>query len=387
MIYFDWNATTPMRPAAKAAWEEVTDTAWGNPSAVYRHGSRAKVILDDSRAKIAGIAGVGEAQLVFTSGATEACNGFIREAARRAEPGQEIWISAVEHPAVREAALHHWGEKRVRQIPVHDNGRVDLDWMSEQISRDSTAVVCVMAANNETGVLQPLPEVLEICQSAGVELFCDAVQWIGKQQGTPVPWSACAGVALGAHKFGGPKGTGCLVLGSEWTGLRLQCGGGQEMGSRAGTEDVAGIAAMAAALEAAAKELKEDPSAGPRDAFEERVLDQWPEARIHGRGAPRLWNTCLVSMPKYLSSRWIARLDKLGYQLSTGAACSAGKKGPSMVMQAMGVPDDPARRTLRISSGWLTQAADWENLHRAMGKVYDDLSEESSSGPGVVIEI
>ena len=243
-----------------------------------------------------------------------------------------------------------------------------------------------MAANNETGIIQPVDKVLGHCRAAGVDLFCDAVQWMGKVPGAPVQWGCLAGVAVGAHKFGGPKGTGCLITGPEWTGLRAQCGGGQEWGSRAGTEDVAGIAAMVAALEDSVSSAG-GYSAEPRDAFEKALLGCWPDAVVHGKSAPRLWNTSLVSLPRFASARWIARLVKRGFSVSTGAACSAGKKGPSMVMQAMGVDDSTARRTLRISAGWSTQPSDWRDLLTALQEIHDDLNQEQSSGPGVVIEI
>lgn len=387
MAYFDWNATTPLLPEAKAAWLQAMDSGWGNPSTAYRAGARAKLILDNARGSMAGLLHVRPEQIIFTSGATESNNAFIRIASTRANPEQQIWISAVEHPAVREAALHWWGKSRVVELPVTGAGLVDLDWISDHIAKADPALICVMAVNNETGIIQPIRELHAICSNAGIQLFSDAVQWFGKVQEPFSPYATLAGFSLSAHKFGGPKGTGCLVLGDDWTGSRLQVGGGQEFGSRAGTEDVAGITAMATALENRMQPVSVEKMCA-RDLFEKGLNATWPGIVIHGKDSPRIWNTCSVSLPHYNAPRWIARLDKKGFQVSTGAACSAGKKGPSRVMLAMGVADDVALRTLRISSGWETEPDDWKDLLAALVDVHSELSMEcTGTGPGNVIQI
>jgi cysteine desulfurase len=388
MTYFDWNATAPLLPSARSAWLAANEDGWANPSTAYRLGAGAKVVLENARESMAGWMGVTPERVVFTSGATEANNAFIHEAARRAHLDDKIWISAVEHPSVREAAIRFWGRERVVQIPVTGGGIVDLHWLEEHLGESRPAVVSVMAVNNETGVIQPCQSVLNLCKAHGVAFHTDAVQWFGKGNGNLIPWADCAGISISAHKFGGPKGTGCLILGEEWTGTVLQSGGGQEHGNRAGTEDVAGIASMVAALRTRMAEPLAEDQLAARDRFESGLLEQFPDAVVHGMAAPRMWNTCLVGLPDFKSARWIARLDKRGFQVSTGAACSAGKKGPSMVMQAMGVDDGVARRTLRISAGWETDPADWVALLEAMKEVHHELhSEEPEGGPGTVIEI
>jgi cysteine desulfurase len=388
MTYFDWNATAPLVPSARNAWLAAVEDAWGNPSTAYRLGAAAKVVLEESREAMADLMGVSHEQVVFTSGATEANNAFIHEAERRAHRNDKIWISAVEHPSVREAAIRFWGRERVVQMPVTVEGIVDLNWLDEHLSESRPALISVMAVNNETGVIQPCQSILKRCKTHGVPFHSDAVQWFGKGTGNLIPWGDCAGISISAHKFGGPKGTGCLVLGEEWTGTVMQAGGGQEHGNRAGTEDVAGIAAMVAALRTRMAGSLADDKLAARDQFESSLLEQFPNTVIHGMEAPRMWNTSSVGLPDFKSARWIARLDKRGFQVSTGAACSAGKKGASAVMQAMGVDDDIARRTLRISAGWETDPADWDALLEALKEVHQELaSEEPQGGPGTVIEI
>lgn len=388
MTYFDWNATAPLLPSARSAWLAASDDAWANPSTAYRLGAGAKVVLEESRETMAELIGVSPGRVVFTSGATEANNALIQEVARRAHSDDKIWISAVEHPSVREAAIRFWGNERVVQIPVTGDGIVDLQWVEEHIREFRPAIISVMAVNNESGVIQPCQPVLNLCKAHGVAFHTDAVQWFGKGNGNLIPWADCAGISISAHKFGGPKGTGCLILGQEWTGSVLQAGGGQENGHRAGTEDVAGIAAMVAALQTRLAEPLGADKLAARDHFESGLLEQFPNAVIHGMTAPRMWNTSLIGLPDFKSARWIARLDKRGFQVSTGAACSAGKKGPSMVMQAMGVDEGIARRTLRISAGWETEPDDWTALLEALKAVHEELlSEEPQGGPGTVIEI
>jgi cysteine desulfurase len=198
---------------------------------------------------------------------------------------------------------------------------------------------------------------------------------MGKLELANQPWGGCAGITFSGHKFGGPKGTGCLILGPEWRGLKVQAGGAQELDSRAGTENVAGVAAMVAALE----HRVSHPASN--DALH-------GEIKIHGKEAERVWNTCSLSLPDHRSSRWIAHLDKLGFQVSSGSACSTGKEGPSAVLAAMGVDPEMGHRTLRISSGWETTPEDWDHLYEAICATREKLDQSGgSAGPGKVIEI
>lgn len=388
MPYFDWNATAPLLSAAREAWLEASENTWANPSTAYRAGTSARLAMDEARERVGEVMGCHPEQVIFTSGATESNNGLLREAARKARPDGRIWISAVEHPSVTATAETYWGENRVVRIPVSADGVVDLDWIQDHLSRDRPELVSVMAANNETGVLEPWQIVRNLCREAGVAFHCDAAQWIGKCGRSY--WNGCAGVTLSGHKFGGPRGVGCLILDDQWKGLTVQAGGAQEMDMRSGTENIPAILGMVAAL------VERDRSGVPetvrsgRDDFEKSLREKWGDAVIiHGSAVPRLWNTSSLALPDFASSRWITRLDRLGFAVSSGSACSTGKAGPSPVLAAMGVNPETMRRTLRISGGWETRPEDWMGLLEALLEVRERLSgeDDKSSGPGKVIEI
>lgn len=388
MPYFDWNATALLHPDARAAWLEALDQFWGNPSTAYRAGARARLALDEARETVASCLRVPPDSVVFTSGATEANNGFIREAARRAKADARISISAIEHPCVRAAASHFWGNGRVIELPVDRTGRLDFDRFHDQIRKTRPSVVSVMAANNETGVVQPWERIQECCRDFGLPFHCDASQWIGKEGATD--WSGCAAVTFSAHKFGGPRGVGGLVLSPEWKGIRILSGGAQEMDMRAGTENVPAIVATAAAMRARFESPPLPSASAPRDAFESALSERWPDEglHIHGRGAPRLWNTCSLALPHFPAARWITRLDRKGFEVSSGSACSTGRDGPSPVLAAMGLNPELMRRTLRISGGWETRAEDWEALREAIFEIHQALLDsDKPEGPGQVIEI
>jgi cysteine desulfurase len=234
---------------------------------------------------------------------------------------------------------------------------------------DRVAAVIVMAANNETGVLQPWSEIAAACAEAGVAYLCDASQWLGK-----LPAGGIGGngfVIAAGHKFGGPKGVGLLKLAPQSEGLRGQLGGGQERGHRGGTEDFPGIAAMGAALAEAEqkKVFLETERLAWREEFERAVVVAVPGVRVVAAGADRLWNTASLVMPFAENTRWVARLDKRGFQISTGSACATGKGGPSHVLAVLGFAAEEAKRVVRVSSGWETTADDWRALAVAFGEV------------------
>jgi cysteine desulfurase len=326
-------------------------------------------------------------RVVFTSGATEANNGILREALRRAPAGSGIWVSAVEHPSILETARELAGE-RLREIPVDAAGRIDLQWLEDHLRAGPPALVSVMAASNETGVVQPWEEAWRLCREKGVAFHCDAVQWFGKAA-WEVPAEGLPAMTVSGHKLGAPKGVGALVIDPSWKGLKLQSGGAQEMDTRAGTEDIPAIRAMVAAFEKRlGHPLPEAVEAG-RDRFEAGLRHHWGgRVRIHGEGAPRLGNTSSICLPDYRSGRWILQLDRRGFAVSSGSACSTAKDDPSTVLRAMGVGTGEIDQTIRFSGGWETTGEDWDALLQAVLDTHRELTEaESRGGPGQVIEI
>ena len=234
MIYLDHNATSPLLPQARTAWLDATEQFPGNPSSPHRLGERADRALDDAGQRLATLLGCSPLDLVWTSGATEACNTALHHAARHADPATPVWISAVEHPAVHDSAGHFFAG-RVRLIPVDARGVIPLDWLTSQLARERPALVAAMAANNETGVLQPWREVQTWCDTHGIPFFCDATQWCGRLPAQGL--GACDFVVGSAHKFGGPRGVGFLKVPSGAFAPLLH-GGPQQSRRRAGTEKI-----------------------------------------------------------------------------------------------------------------------------------------------------
>jgi cysteine desulfurase len=224
VTYLDHNATSPLLPPARAAWLEGEDRFPGNPSSPHRMGARAEGALDNARQRLAAMLGCSPLDVIWTSGATESCNTVLRHVAASAKPNARVWISAIEHPAVLKTAQHYFGPS-LELIPVNERGVIDLDWMADRIASSHPALVAVMAANNETGVLQPWREVHALCRGAGVPFFCDATQWCGR---LPVKGlGAIEMVAGSAHKFGGPRGVGFLKCSSAGSFDALLHGGWQ----------------------------------------------------------------------------------------------------------------------------------------------------------------
>ena len=374
MIYFDHNATTPLLPAARQAWLAAAEQYIGNPSSPHRVGARAEAALNAARAQLADFLGCDPLDLVWTSGATESNNLALHHFARRLAPRAEVWVSAIEHPCVLAAARHYF-PRRHRLIPVTCAGVADLDWLRRELGKRPPGLVALMAANNETGVLQPWGAALELCRERQVPFFCDAAQWIGKLPAHGL--GACDWVSGCAHKFGGPKGVGFLKCPARGRVEPLLFGGQQEAGRRAGTENVASVLAMLAALterETALRNAGEKERERRRAAFEKRLLAALPGAEIVGAGAARLWNTVSALMPEAgCQQRWVVKLDKAGFAVSTGSACASGREEPSHVLAAMGYAPGQTGRVLRFSSGWETTAAEWRALANALAKVRRDM--------------
>lgn len=367
MVYFDHNATTPLLPAARQGWLEAAEQFIGNPSSPHRLGARAEAALMEAREELAILLGCDPLQIVWTSGATESNNTVLHHWLRSWPRDSEVWISAIEHPCVMEPARHYFGT-RCQLIPVTSDGVVELDWLRSNLKRSRPAGVAVMAANNETGVLQPWPEVLALCREREVPLLCDAAQWIGKLPARGL--EECDFVTGCAHKFGGPKGVGFMKVPPSERLTPLLRGGPQEEGRRAGTENVAAVLSMMAALKQREKLIAENghtERAVMRDAFEKRLAAELPDCRVLGRGVPRLWNTVMALLPAGAGKqRWVVKLDKLGFAVSTGSACASGKEEPSHVLAAMSCAPARGREALRFSSGWETTGQEWEALSAAL---------------------
>lgn len=375
--YFDYNATTPLFPQARTALIEAGDRHWQNPSSLYPAAHEAKRLLEESREAMAQYLGIDDPdRIVFTSGATEANNLVLRHYAA-ASPDATALVSPVEHPSVAEPAREYF-PKTSQPIRVDQNGVAELDALEQALQQAaSTGLVSLMAANNETGVLQPWLEANALCREYGTPFHCDATQWIGKQAASSL--GKCDWVSGSAHKFGGPKGVGFIVVPK---GIRQikgsQSGGPQENRLRAGTENCPAVAATRAALAQANSLLdKGNGLAKARDGFEARILKSIPGIHILGESAPRLWNTSLFVLPQHKNLKWITRLNDLGFFLSTGSACSSGKGNPSPVMETMGLDLDEMGRVLRASSGWETTSNDWTALADALEEVYQALQSQA----------
>lgn len=371
MIYFDYNSTAPVMREAREAWLEATEKISGNPSSMHDFGARAAAAMLKAREKLAAILGCNPADIIWTSGATEANNTVMHHFSRTLDAKAEVWISGMEHPCVMESAQHYFG-KRLRLIPATHEGVIDLEWLTMELADRRPGLVGVMAANNETGVIQPWREILAICQSYQVPFFTDAVQWLGKMPAKGL--GDCDFVSGAAHKFGGPRGIGFLKVPHKARITPLFLGGHQERDMRAGTENVATIVSMLAALEVREKQIANNQHllrSVWRDNFEREFLRAVPDAVIVGAKSPRLWNTVSALMPEGDKRHlWVVKLDKAGFAASTGSACTTGKEEPSHVLAAMGIKPAQAIRAVRFSAGWETTEADWEALAKVLVKVH-----------------
>ena len=357
--YLDWNATAPLREEAEAAMAAAL-ACCGNPSSVHRFGRDARRLLEAARWDVASLIGAASAEIVFTSGGSEA-----NQLALRGIAGRRIVVSAIEHDSVRQAVPD------AAIVPVSRDGVVDLAALDRLLAADARpALVSLMAANNETGVIQPVAEAARIAHARGALLHCDAVQAAGK---LALDVSAVGAdlLTLSAHKLGGPPGVGALYVAAAVPLAAVQTGGGQERGRRAGTENLPGIVGFGAACAAAARCLDDYAAVSKlRDVAERRLAAIAPEAPIHGATAPRLANTLCIGMPGMPAATQVMALDLAGVMVSAGAACSSGKLRRSVVLEAMGVPADAADCAIRISLGWSTTAEDIDQLVEAWTALY-----------------
>lgn len=372
-IYLDWNATTPLRPEARQAMAAAWDIA-GNPSSVHTEGRQARRLVEDARAAVASAVGSRPQDVVFTSGGTEANALALTPGLRRGTRGpvRRLLVSAIEHISV--LAGGRFAPEAIGTIGVTGSGVVDLDHLQGLLADGPPALVSVMLANNETGAIQPIPEVAEIVHQAGGLVHVDAIQALGK---IPFDIKSMGAdlVTLSAHKIGGPKGVGALVMAEELQGLEpLLRGGGQELGRRAGTENVAGIAAFGAATTAAMVSLSNEAARlQSLRKLLENGLTQTPGIIVFSADAQRLPNTTLFTVPGLKAETAVIGFDLDGIAVSSGSACSSGKVQPSHVLAAMDVAKDLAQGAVRLSLGWSTSEADIDLALKAWRKLADGL--------------
>ena len=390
MIYLDYNATTPLCDAAREAMTPYLDRCFGNPSSVHAAGREARAAIDNARDKLATLLRIKPHEIIFTGGGTESCNlavlGLARSrpagglpAAASAKAGHII-SAKTEHHAVLNAVEHlekHEGVE-VTWLDVSRDGIVDVDQLAKSI-RPETRLVSIMTANNETGVIQPLREISQICRERGVLLHSDMVQAFGK---IDVDLSLVDAASFAAHKFYGPKGAGFLFLRSGLSIQPIMFGGAHENERRPGTENVAAIAGMAAAAaEWTQRDLarEQEREARLRDELWMRISQNIPDAKQYGEGAPRLANTLNVSLLGLDSEMLLIALDLEGVCASSGSACMVGSVVASHVLLAMGLPVERARSAVRFSLGKWTTADEIKEAGDAVQKIVERLYTRKSA--------
>jgi cysteine desulfurase len=377
MTYLDHNATSPLRPEARAAMARAMEMG-GNPSSVHGAGRAARALVEAAREQVAGLVHARAQDVVFTSGGTEANAmalwGVVHGAADAEARITRLFVSAIEHDSVRanaEAIAERVPGVRLQTISVTSAGIVDTENLCVLLREGKgRSIVAVMLANNETGAIQPLEHVAKLAKEAGALLLVDAIQAAGKLD---IDFAALGAdyLALSAHKIGGPQGVGALVI-KEGAPFAAQIlGGGQERGMRAGTENVVGIAGFGAAAEASLRGLGSmSRIALLRDRFEHGLKQIASDAIVFGE--TRLGNTSNFALPGIAAETTVIALDLDGVMVSSGAACSSGKVKPSHVLQAMGVSEEIARSALRVSFGWNSSDEDADaalaSLHKLVSR-------------------
>lgn len=365
-LYLDHAATTPMRPAVRAAMEPYLADRFGNPSSAHAAGRRARAALEEARERVADALGAAPGEIVFTSGGTEADN--LAVLGRWRTGGRGVALSAIEHSAVRLAAAQAAREgAAVTTVAVDESGRLDLGALDEALE-DPHSVVSVMWANNEVGTVQPVREVAERCREEGVVFHTDAVQAVGH-----VPVSVadvpCDLLSLTAHKLGGPVGVGALYVRDGVELEPLIFGGGQEAGLRSGTSNVAGAVGLAEAVARATTEVTDEAArlAKLRDRLEGALLEALPGAEVNGAGT-RLPHISSLSLQGVEPDVLLASLDLAGLAISSGSACHSGAASPSHVLLAMGRERDAV---IRFSLGWSTRLEEVDEAVRRFLEVVE----------------
>jgi cysteine desulfurase len=362
MFYLDHNATSCLRPQSRLAMEAALDMH-GNPSSVHRWGREARALVEDARESVANLVSARPENVVFTSGGTEAnflaLWGAVLGCAETGAPVERLLVSAIEHDSVLRTArdiAEHRPEISFTALPVSGDGVLDIDALHMFLAESGRPLVAAMAANNETGVIQPVAQIAECVRGAGGLCVVDAVQACGK---IAMDFAASGAdyLTLSAHKLGGPQGVGALVMRDNAPFAAVVLGGGQESNRRAGTENVAGIAGFGAAAKLCGADDACEVGA-LRDDFEAGLRRIFPNVVIIGEDARRLSNTSCFALPGIAAETALISLDLDGIMVSSGAACSSGKVRPSHVLQAMGVSAELTRSALRVSLGWNSCKAD-----------------------------
>ena len=374
IIYLDNNATTPLDPAVIEEMLPFLTKYYGNPSSGYAFAARARKAIDLARERLAALLGCEPSEIIFTSGGTESNNAVIHCALQFEPRGKHVVTSAVEHSAVlrpcQDLEKHGCG---VTFLCVDRHGNFDIADLEAAI-RSETALVSIMWANNETGVLFPVEKIAEICRRKGVLFHSDAVQAVGK-----IPMrlrdTAIDFLSLSAHKFHGPKGVGALYVKRATRFSALIAGGGQESGRRGGTENVAGIVGLGKAAELALKYLAQGKGGirSMRDRFERAILESVSGASVNGAGALRIPNTSSFSFEGIESSNALLLLDRHGICCSAGSACRTGSQEASHVLRAMNPGGDGARRSLRFSFGRFNTEGEIDRAIEIVSKVIEKL--------------
>jgi cysteine desulfurase len=375
-VYLDWNATAPLRPEAREAMAMASELP-GNPSSVHAEGRQARRLVEDARSAVAAALRANIRDVIFTSGGTEANALALTPGLRgKGAPVGRLVISAIEHASVLGGGRFPPG--LLEFCPVTRSGIADLDHLRRLLAVGPPALVSVMHANNETGAIQPVSEIADLVHGFGGLLHVDAIQAVGKISCDINALKADL-VSISAHKLGGPKGIGALVLAAGLSGLdALFRGGGQEQGRRAGTENVVGIAGFGAAAKAAMSSLV--PEAKRIESLRNRLetgLRQTCDLLVFAENVPRLPNTTLFSAPSLKAETAVIGFDLEGIAVSSGSACSSGKVQPSHVLEAMGYGADLARGAVRLSLGWSTTGEEVDRALEAWRKLTGTLLKHS----------
>ena len=366
--YLDYNATAPIRPEAIEAVNKAMSAAH-NASAVHAFGREGRKIIEEAREHIAALIGAPATQIIFNSGATEGNNTVLQYFANAYE-GEQILVSAIEHPAILEATPN------LTHIPVSQGGVLDLNALEKLLSDTKTSLVSVMMVNNETGIIQPIKEAAALAHKHGALFHCDAVQAAGRIEINMTDLGVDF-LTLSAHKMGGPQGVGALALGICGITPTLLYGGGQEKSARAGTENVAGIAGFGAVARTALSDIPRYQS--HTKALQDKLEAALSNIKIYGQNEKRVTNTTLFTLPGASSETLLMSLDLDGIAVSNGSACSSGRVEASHVLKAMGAGHDEASGAIRISTGWNSSEQDIDAFLQSWTKIYERMKDKISA--------